>query len=151
MLYKCLKQKRTGNLSMRILGIDYGDRRVGVAVSDALGITAQGVGTVINKGPEKLLAEIGGIIEKYRPEKIVIGLPKNMDGSVGFRGEITYEFAENLKKIYDGEIIFEDERLTTVSAANVLNETNRRGAARKNVIDTVSACFILETYLNKIK
>lgn len=132
---------------MRILGIDYGDSRVGVAVSDPLGFTAQGVKTIKNKNTKKLLAELSEIIKEYNPEKIVIGMPKNMDGSSGFRADETYKFADNLKTIYDGEIDFMDERLTTVSATRVLNETNTRGKDRKNVLDTVSACFILESYL----
>lgn len=136
---------------MRILGIDYGDARVGVAVSDALGITAQGVGTVKNTGAKKLMEELGKIIAQYSPEKIVVGLPKNMDGTQGFRAEATYKFAEKLKEIYDGEIIFCDERLTTVGAARFLNETNTHGKKRKGVIDTVSACLILESYLNSAK
>lgn len=133
---------------MRILGIDYGDARIGVAVSDAMGWTAQGVGTVKNRGFEKTAPELDAIIKEYSPEKIILGLPKNMDGSEGFRAEATYEFAEKLKTIYGGEIIFRDERLTTVGAARFLNETNTRGKARKRVIDTVSACLILESYLN---
>ena len=80
--------------------------------------------------------------------EIVVGLPKNMDGTEGFRAEATYAFAENLKTIFDGEIIFWDERLTTVGATRFLNETNTRGKDRKNIIDTVSACLILEGYLN---
>lgn len=136
---------------MRILGIDYGDSRVGVAVSDPLGITAQGVKTLKNKNIKKLLSELSLIIEEYHPEKIVIGMPKNMDGTKGFRAEATYKFAENLKTIYNGEIDYMDERLTTVSATRILNETNTRGQDRKNVLDTVSACFILENYLNSKK
>ena len=136
---------------MRILGIDYGDSRVGVAVSDPLGITAQGVKTLKNKNIKKLLMELSLIIEEYHPEKIVIGMPKNMDGTKGFRAEATYKFAENLKTIYNGEIDYMDERLTTVSATRILNETNTRGQDRKNVLDTVSACFILENYLNSKK
>lgn len=136
---------------MRILGIDFGDARVGIAVSDIMGWTAQGVGTVKNRGTEKLLAELEPILKEYLPEKIIIGLPKNMDGSLGFRAEATYTFADELKKIYTGEIIFWDERLTTVGASRFLNETNTRGKSRKNVIDTVSACLILEGYLNSIK
>lgn len=136
---------------MRILGIDYGDSRVGVAVSDLLGLTAQGVKTVKNRGREKLLDELSEIIKEYNPEKIVVGLPKNMDGSVGFRGEATYEFVDSLKTIYNGEIVLWDERLSTVSAINVLNETNTRGKDRKKVLDTVAACFILENYLNSVK
>ena len=136
---------------MRILGIDYGDARVGVAVSDIMGLTAQGVGTVQNTGKKRLLGELKKIIDEYKPETIVIGLPKNMDGTVGFRGEATYECADALKEIYSGEIVFRDERLSTVGAARFLNETNTRGKKRKNVIDTVAACIILEGYLNSQK
>lgn len=136
---------------MRILGIDYGDSRVGVAVSDPLGFTAQGVRTIKNKSTKKLLAELSDIIKEYTPEKIVIGMPKNMDGSSGFRVDETYKFKDALKTIYQGEIVFVDERLTTVSATRILNETNTRGKDRKNVLDTVSACFILESYLNSKK
>ena len=136
---------------MRIMGIDYGDRRIGVAVTDLLGSTAQGVATVQNRGTEKVTVEFEKLLKEYNPEKIVLGLPKNMDGTLGFRAEATYEFAEILKELTDKEIIFWDERLTTVSAAHILNETNTRGKDRKKVIDTVSACIILENYMNSIK
>ncbi|MDO5397079.1 MAG: Holliday junction resolvase RuvX [bacterium] len=136
---------------MRILGIDYGDARVGVAVSDPLGITAQGIGTIKNKGRKFLLSELEKILKQYMPEKIVIGLPKNMDGSEGFRAEETYKFADDLKAVYSGKIDFADERLTTVEASVFLNATNTRGKKRKNVIDTVSACLILEGYISSSK
>lgn len=136
---------------MRILGIDYGDARVGVAVSDELGFTAQGIGTLKNKGMKNLIDELLAIINKYSPEKIVVGLPKNMDGTIGFRGEATYAFTDALKEVYHGEIIYQDERLTTVGASRFLNETNTRGKKRKNVVDTVAACLILENYLNSLK
>lgn len=136
---------------MRILGIDYGDARVGVAVSDELGFMAQGVGTVKNKGMKSLTAELTKIIDEYKPEKIVVGLPKNMDGTVGFRGEATYKFTDALKKAYSGEIIYWDERLTTVGATRYLNATDTRGKKRKDVVDTVAACLILEGYLNSLK
>lgn len=136
---------------MRIMGIDYGDSRVGIAVSDPLGFTAQGVQTLQNKGKKKLSAEILEVLEKYKPEKIVVGMPKNMDGTLGFRAEETYKFAELLKTLTTAEIVFWDERLTTVSAAMILNETNTRGKSRKKVIDTVSACIILENYMNSLK
>ena len=135
----------------RILGIDYGDKRVGVAVSDLLGFGAHGVGTFDNSGLTKLCLELEKVIKEYDPEKIVVGMPKNMDGSLGFRADATYEFAENFKEIFSGEIIFWDERLTTVGATRFLNETNTRGKDRKNVIDTVSACLILEGFLGSIK
>lgn len=136
---------------MRILGIDYGDSRVGTAVSDPLGLTAQGIGTIKNKGMDKLTEELSELIKKYNPEKIVIGLPKNMDGTVGFRGEKSYELAKKLEEVYDGEIIFWDERLSTVSAAGFLNETNTRGKNRKKIIDTVAAEIILENYMMSLK
>ena len=135
---------------MRIMAIDYGDARVGLAVSDLMGWTAQGIKTVQNKGCKKLLSDILEVINEYKPEKIVIGLPKNMDGTLGFRADETHKFAEQLKTIYSGEIVYMDERLTTCSATRILNETNTRGKKRKGVIDTVSACMILESYLGKL-
>ena len=132
---------------MRILAIDYGDSRVGLAVSDPLGITAQGIKTLYNKSNKSLLLELEPYLNEYEPQKIVIGLPKNMDGTSGFRVDETKKFAKRLKDIYNGEIVFWDERLTTVSASHILNETNTRGQKRKKVIDTVSACMILEDYL----
>ena len=136
---------------MRILSIDYGDSRVGLAVSDIMGRTAQGIKTIPNHGTKKLLSELEPVLREYLPEKIVIGLPKNMDGSSGFRVDATYKFADELKSIYNGEIVFWDERLSTVSASQILNTTNTRGKKRKNVIDTVSACIILEAYLESIR
>ena len=133
---------------MRIIGIDYGDARVGIAVSDLLGITAQGVKTVKNTGIKQLLGEIRAVINEYKPEKIVIGLPKNMDGSEGFRVDATHDFADKLKTIYKGEIVFWDERLSSMGAERYLNETNTRGKKRKAVLDTVAACIILEGYLS---
>lgn len=135
---------------MRILGIDYGDARVGVAVSDPLGLTAQGVGTVKNTGKKKLMEELQKIIYEYNPETIVIGMPKNMDGTEGFRADATRHFAQNLAEIYKGKIDFTDERLTTMGASRYLNTTDTRGKKRKAVIDTVSACLILESYMRKM-
>ncbi|MBQ6558205.1 MAG: Holliday junction resolvase RuvX, partial [Clostridia bacterium] len=110
-------------------------------------ITAQGVKTIKNTGIKKLLAELSEVINEYKPEKIVIGLPKNMDGSEGFRAQATREFAKRLEEIYDGKIIFWDERLSSMGAKRYLNETNTRGKKRKEVLDTVAACIILEGYL----
>lgn len=135
---------------MRIMGIDYGDKRVGIAVSDPLGYTAQGVATLQNNGKKKLSADLSELLAKYTPEKIVLGLPKNMDGTLGFRAEATYKFAELLKTLTDAEIVYWDERLTTVSASLILNKTNTRGKDRKKVIDTVSACIILENYMQSL-
>ncbi|MBE7045904.1 MAG: Holliday junction resolvase RuvX [Ruminococcaceae bacterium] len=133
----------------RILGIDYGDRRVGISVSDPLGITAQGVCTLENKVFEKMMENLEKIIEEYKPAEIVLGMPKNMDGSIGFRGEITLEFKERLEKISnDAKIVLWDERLTTVSADRIFHVTGTKGKDRKKVVDTVAASIILQSYLD---
>ncbi len=133
------------------MGIDYGDARVGVAVSDLLGITAQGVGTIKNKGLNGLVTDLKKLIDEYKPETVVIGLPRNMDGTEGFRADATYEFANRLKEECKVPVEYMDERLTTMGAARFLNTTNTRGKKRKDVIDTVSACLILESWLAKNK
>ena len=136
---------------MRILGIDYGDARVGIAVTDIMGFMANGVKTIKNKGTKKLLEELQLVLKEYNPEKIVVGLPKNMDGTEGFRVDATYKFVENLKTIYSGEVILQDERLTSMEAKRYLCETNTFGKKRKDVLDTVAATLILEQYLNSSK
>lgn len=134
---------------MRLMGIDYGDARVGVALSDPLGITAQGYCTLQNDGTDKLFLEIQNIVREKEVGKIVIGLPKNMDNTEGFRSEATKAFAEKLADFTETEIVFSDERLTTVSAHGFLSEMNVRGKKRKGVVDTLSAALILETYMKK--
>lgn len=137
---------------MRIMGIDYGDSRVGIAVSDALGYTAQGVKTLPNKVYEKMMEALLFLIDQYASTKIVIGMPKNMDGTKGERCAVTEDFANDLKsRRPELEIVFWDERLSTVQAAGILNTTNTRGKDRKNVIDTVAACIILESYMQSTK
>ena len=137
---------------MRILGIDYGDARVGIAVSDPLRLTAQGIKTLPNKVFDKMLESLDEIYNEYKPEKIVLGFPKNMDGSVGFRGDITLEFKKTLEEKYPkSEIILYDERLSTVMADRFLSATNTHGSGRKKVIDTVSAAVILQNYLDSIR
>lgn len=135
----------------RMLGIDYGDKRVGVAVSDLLGFGAHGVRTIEHKGLTYLVGEIMKIVSEYTPDKIVVGMPLNMDGTKGFRGEATEKFISRLSESFNGEIVTWDERLTTVGASRFLNETNTRGKKRKDVIDTVSACLILDSYLSSTK
>ena len=134
---------------MRLMGIDFGDARVGIALSDPLGIMAQGYGTIKNDGTEKLYEEILKIIKEKEVTKIVIGLPKNMDGTEGFRADATKMFAEKLKAYTTAEIDFSDERLTTVSAHGFLSEMNVRGEKRKGVVDTLSAALILENYMQR--
>lgn len=137
---------------MRIMGIDYGDSRVGIAMSDPLEITAQGIVTLPNKVYSKMLDSLFNIITEYDVKKIVLGMPKNMNGSSGDRVEITKAFSEDIKaRRGDIEIVHWDERLTTVQAAGILNVTNTRGKGRKNVIDTVAACIILQSYLDYLK
>lgn len=134
---------------MRLMGIDYGDARVGIALSDPLMIMSQGYKTIKNDGTDALFIEIADIIKEKEVTKIVIGLPKNMDNSQGFRTDATMEFAEKLKTFTNVEIDFSDERLTTVSAHGFLNEMNVRGKKRKGAVDTLSAALILETYMKK--
>lgn len=134
---------------MRLMGIDFGDARVGIALSDPLGIMAQGYGTLKNDGTDQLFHDILAIIKEKEVTKIIIGLPKNMDNTEGFRSTATKEFAEKLRSFTDAEIEFFDERLTTVSAHGFLSEMNVRGKKRKGAVDTLSAALILETYMRK--
>ena len=132
---------------MRIMGIDYGDARVGIALSDPLGMLAQRYTTLENTGNRKLAEQIAQLVKEKQVEQIVIGLPKNMDGSEGFRAEATYAFADRLKTVTDVKISFWDERLTTVAAHGYLSELNVRGKKRKASVDAVSAELILEGFM----
>lgn len=134
---------------MRLMGIDFGDARVGIALSDPLCIMSQGYKTIKNDGTDSLFSEIAEIIKEKEVTKIVVGLPKNMDNSEGFRTDATKEFVEKLKTVTDVSIEFCDERLTTVSAHGFLSEMNVRGKKRKGAVDTLSAALILETYMKK--
>ena len=136
---------------MRYMGIDYGDARVGIALSDPLGMLAQRYTTLTNTGGKKLFEQIAAIINEKKVTHIVIGMPKNMDGTEGFRAEATYAFAERLKSYTNAEISFWDERLTTVAAHGYLSELDVRGAKRKAAVDAVSAELILEGFMNSIK
>ena len=136
---------------MRILGLDYGTKTVGVAVSDELLITAQGVEIVRRKAPTKLrqtLARIEELVNEYGVEKIVLGYPKNMNNTEGERCERTKEFKEMLEKRTGLEVVLWDERLTTVSADNVMMEMGIRRENRKDYVDEIAAIFILQGYLD---
>lgn len=136
---------------MIILSIDYGDMRTGVAVCDALEMLASPV-TVIKESYEpKLIKKIKTVISERKPALIVVGKPKNMDGTEGFRAQKCIEFAKNLEEETGIETVLWDERLTTVSAHRALNVTNTRGKDRKNVVDAVSAVMILEDFLRHRK
>lgn len=135
---------------MRILGIDYGDSRIGIAVSDPMGWTAQGIETVKCKdGLKKALARIQEIIVQYEVKDIVIGYPLNMNGTKGPRTERTEEFINKLLGFRDFNIIKWDERLTTVSAHRAMNELGVKATNKKNIVDTMSAVFILQGYLDR--
>ena len=138
-------------LSMRILGLDFGTKTVGVAVSDELLITAQGVEIIRRKAPTKLrqtLARIEELIDQYGVEKIVLGYPKNMNNTEGERCERTNEFKEMLEKRTGLEVILWDERLTTVAADNSMMEMGIRRENRKEYVDEIAAIFILQGYLD---
>ena len=138
---------------MRILGIDYGDARTGIAITDPLNITAQGLETIHNSGSDKIiLKRLDEILEEYEIDTIVIGKPINMNGTSSKRTEITEKFIHKLKCKYNKlkiEII--DERLTTVAAYKTMNFLDVNKNKKINIVDTISAVYILETYLNKIK
>lgn len=132
---------------MIILSVDYGDARTGIAVCDRLQLLASPV-TVINQSYEpKLIAQIKELVSKHGAQRIVVGLPKNMDGSEGERAQKCKTFAQKLGEETGVETVMWDERLTTVSAHRALNVTNVTGKKRKEVVDAVSAVMILEDYL----
>ena len=138
---------------MRILGLDYGSKTVGVAVSDPLGLTAQKVETIWRKQENKLrrtLARIEELIAEYEVEKIVLGFPKNMNNTVGERAEKALEFGEMLQKRTGLEVIMWDERLTTVEADRTLIEAGVRRENRKQYLDGIAAVFILQGYLDSL-
>lgn len=136
---------------MKLMALDFGSKTCGVAVTDALGM-AQGVEIIKRKSPNKLrqtLARIAELVEKYNTEKIIIGLPLNLDGSSGDRVEKTKEFAEKLSNRVDIPMEFEDERLTTVEAYEIMDEVGIKREDRKEYVDMIAAVVILEQYLNK--
>lgn len=136
---------------MRILGLDYGSKTVGVAVSDELLITAQGVEIIRRKSSSKLrqtLARIEELVTEYGVDKIVLGFPKNMNNTEGERCEKTKEFKEMLEKRTGLEVILWDERLTTVSADHSMMEMGIRRENRKEYVDEIAAIFILQGYLD---
>ena len=138
---------------MRILGIDYGDSRVGIAVSDSLGITAQGLETIHHNSNDKIvLKRLEEIVEEKQITAIVIGMPYNMNGTESNRVEITRKFIHKLKCMFPKIKIEEmDERLTTVAAHRTMNDLEVKKDKKRNIVDTISAVYILEMYMNKNK
>ena len=138
---------------MRIMGLDYGSKTVGVAVSDLLGMTAQPVETITRKDENKLrktCARIEELIKEYDITKIVLGLPKHMNDDIGDRAEKSIAFGEMLKRRTGLEVVMWDERLTTVEAEQTLIECNVRREDRKKYIDQIAAVFILQGYMDSV-
>ena len=138
---------------MRILGIDYGQMRVGIAISDSLNITAQGLETIHCNGSDKyILKKIDEYLQEYEIGTIVIGMPINMNGTKSERTIATEKFLHKLKCKYNKlKIVAIDERLTTVAAHKTMNFLDINKHKKKNIVDTISAVYILETYMGKIK
>ena len=135
----------------RILGIDYGKVRTGLAITDALGITAQGLETITSNGSDKvILRRLAELLEQYEIDKFVIGNPLNMDGTESDRSRETKDFIHKLKSRFNTiEIISVDERLTTVSAHKTMNDLNINKHKKRQIVDTIAAVYILENYINR--
>lgn len=133
----------------RIMGLDVGDKTIGVAISDPMLITAQGLETIIRQSYKKDMAKLENIMEEYNIVKIVLGFPKNMNNTVGPQAEKVLDFKEKLERRMKIEVILEDERLSTVAAERILIEGDVRRENRKSVIDKVAAAYILQGYLDR--
>lgn len=133
---------------MKILGLDYGDRRIGVSISDDLGWTAQGLEVIERRKEGRDLQRIAELVKQYEVEEIVVGLPKNMNGSIGPRGELCQAFAGELKEQLQLPIHLWDERLSTVAAERTLLEADVSRKKRKGVVDKLAAALILQNYLD---
>ena len=138
---------------MRKLGIDYGDTRVGIAITDELGITAQGLETITHNGNDKIvLKRLEELLGMYKIDTFVVGMPINMDGSRAERVEITEKFIHKLKCKFNNIKIEEiDERLTTVAAHKTMNFLDINKYKKRSIVDTISAVYILETYMKKLE
>lgn len=140
-------------MNMRTMGLDYGTKTVGVAISDALGLTAQGIETIQRKEENKLrrtLARIEELISEYDVEKIVLGFPKHMNNDIGERAQKSLEFREMLVRRTGLPVVMWDERLTTVEAERTLIESNVRRENRKQYVDKIAAVLILQGYLDSV-
>lgn len=137
--------------SGRILSVDFGDTRTGLAVSDISRYLASGIGYVSPGGIVKTADKVAEVANEQRASAIIVGLPKNMDGSEGFRAERVREFADLLRERLSLPVVMFDERMTTMAASRFLNETGTRGAKRKTVVDTLSAQIILQNALDRLK
>mgnify|MGYP001944514633 FL=1 len=135
----------------RIMGLDVGDKTIGVAISDPLLITAQGLMTIRRESYKKDIDSLIEIINKYNIRKIVVGIPKNMNNTIGPQGEKVLDFVDKLKNKVNIDIVLEDERLTTVQAEKLLIKSDVKRKNRKKVIDKVAATYILQSYLDRTR
>ena len=136
---------------MVIISVDYGDKRTGIAICDKLEMLASPVCVITEWNQEVLAKKIVEIANEKKAEQIVVGLPKNMDGSMGFRSEACQALGTLIQSLTEIPVIYWDERLTTVSAHRILSENNVRGKKRKNVVDAVAADIILQDYIDSRK
>jgi putative Holliday junction resolvase len=130
------------------MGIDYGDRHIGIAVSDELMLTAQGITTLRNSGDAHVIRDLIQLVKEWNVSELVVGLPKNMNGSVGPRGQIAEAFAQMLKENLQLPVHLWDERLTTVSATRTLLEADVSRKKRKEVVDRMAAALLLQNYMD---
>jgi len=133
-------------LKSRILGLDVGDKRIGVAVSDPFGLFASGLGVIYRNNDKSALDEIVKYCQNYNIKKIVVGLPYNMDGTIGVQGEKTIKF---ISKLEGYEIVYKDERLTSFEAEEILKKENKKYTKNKGLVDIKAACIILQSYLGE--
>ena len=135
-----------GGAMDKVLGLDIGTKRIGVAISDSLFITAQPLKVIYRTSDEKAVLEINQIINEYQIKTVVAGLPKNMDGSIGSQAQNCIDFMENFSSV---NVIFEDERLTSRQAEIILKEQGKKYTKQKELVDVESACLILQQYMDK--
>ena len=136
---------------MKVLAIDYGDARTGIAVSDLTGSIVGATTVIHSRNREKTLQEIAALVREHRPARVVMGFPRNMDGSEGPRAELYRAFAADLEAVLEMPVRLWDERRTTVEAHNILSATGYHGKKRKNTVDAVAASLILEGYLDYLR
>ena len=136
--------------NLRILGLDVGNKTIGVALSDPLGITAQGITTIRRKGEDRDIEELKSLCDEYKVEIIVCGLPKNMNGTLGPQSEKVLKFCHSIEQVINLPIKMWDERLTTVAANRAMLEADLSRAKRKKIVDKMAATYILQGYLDRI-
>lgn len=136
---------------MRLMGLDYGDKTIGVAVSDELGWTAQGIETIRRTNKKSDMRRLSELIQEHQVKEIVVGLPKNMNATIGPRGELSMEFADQLQRTFKLPVHLWDERLTSMAAERTLLEADVSRKKRKQVIDKMAAVLILQGYMDSNK